>query len=112
MGRYFHLISDEEIERLGPILRILRDQRAGVLEHWYELYTLHFGHDRTFAREEFEVYFGLDLDGVVSSLLERDIVALARNVQQVGEKMVERGVPYEEIIASMHLFEESAAQFF
>ncbi len=112
MARYFHLINDEEIERLGPILRILRDNRPGVLERWYELYTLHFGPDRTFAREEFESYFGLDLDAVVSTLLERDIVALAREVQKVGARMVERGVPFEEIIASMHLFEESAAHYF
>jgi hypothetical protein len=73
----------EEIERLGPILRVLRDNRPGVLEHWYQLYTLHFGHDRTFAREEFERYCGMDLDGVISSLLDRDIVALARNVQHL-----------------------------
>jgi len=112
MKRYFHLISDDEIERLGPILRVLRDNRAGVLEHWYQMYTLHFGHDRTFAREEFERYCGMDLDGVIASLLERDIVALARNVQHVGDQLVQRGVPFEEIIASMHLFEESAALYF
>jgi transcriptional regulator with PAS, ATPase and Fis domain len=112
MQRYFHLISDQEIERLAPILEILQKNREGVLGHWYELYTIHFGHDRTFSQEEFKKYFGSDLDGVTSALLAQDIVALARNVRGVGEAMHERGVPFEEIIASMHLFEESAALYF
>jgi DNA-binding NtrC family response regulator len=112
MQRYFHLISDQEIERLGPILRILEENREGVLDHWYELYTLHFGHDRTFSEAEFKQYFGADLDGVTTSLLKQDVVGLARCVRTVGERMLERGVPFEEIIASMHLFEESSASYF
>jgi transcriptional regulator with PAS, ATPase and Fis domain len=112
MQRYFHLISDEEIERLGPVAELLQKNRPGVLAHWYELYTLHFGHDRTFSQAEFEQYFGRDLDAVLSALQTRDIVALARNVGQVGQSMLERGVPFAEIIASMHLFEESAGVYF
>ena len=111
MQRYFHLISDQEIERLAPILEILKKHREGVLDHWYELYTVHFGHDRTFSEAEFKQYFGADLDGV-TGLVDQDIVALARNVRKVGESMLERGVPFEEIIASMHLFEESASLYF
>jgi transcriptional regulator with PAS, ATPase and Fis domain len=112
MQRYFHLISDQEIERLAPVVELLQKNRSGVLAHWYELYTLHFGHDRTFSQTEFDQYFGHDLDGVLSALQARDVVALARNVRQVGQSMLERGVPFEEIIASMHLFEESAAIYF
>ena len=112
MPLYFHLISDDEIHRLEAILRLLRENREAVLEHWYELYTIHFGHDRTFSLPEFKKYYGADLDGVIEGLLAHDIVAMARSVRQVGEQMVERGVPFAEIIASMHLFEESAGLFF
>ncbi|MFQ5601081.1 MAG: sigma-54 interaction domain-containing protein [Candidatus Krumholzibacteriia bacterium] len=112
MPLYFHLLSDKEVERLRVVLKILRENREGVLDHWYELYTLHFGHDRTFSQAEFKEVFGADLDAVTRSLLDQDIVGLARGVREVGERLVQRGVPFEEIIASMHLFEESAAIFF
>ena len=112
MPLYFHLLSDKEIDRLQVVLRVIQDNRTGVLEHWYELYTLHFGHDRTFSEAEFKDYFGNDLDVVTRALLAHDIVALAQDVRRVGERLVERGVPFEEIIASMHLFEESCAIFF
>ena len=49
MPLYYHLLSDQEIDRLGVVLRVIRDNRDGVLDHWYELYTLHFAHDRTFS---------------------------------------------------------------
>src|SRR5262245_23924867 len=110
--KYFHLISDEEIERLAPVLRLLQANRAALLDRWYELYTLHFGPDRTFGRREFDRYCGDDLDAVLSWLLDRDVVALAKHVQAIGEQLVARGVPFDEVIASMHLFEESAATFF
>jgi DNA-binding NtrC family response regulator len=112
MPLYFHLLSDQEIDRLKVVLRIIQDNRDGVLEHWYELYTLHFAHDRTFSQAEFTEFFGADLDAVTRTLLQHDIVALARSVRQAGERLVERGVPFEEIIASMHLFEESCGVFF
>ena len=112
MPLYFHLLSDTEIERLQIVLRIVRDERAGVLDRWYQLYVLHFGTDRTFSKPEFEEYFGADLDGVVGALLHRDIEALAVSVRRAGRRLVERGVPFEEIIASMHLFEESCGEFF
>jgi len=112
MPLYFHLLSDKEIDRLRVVLRILQDNREGVLDHWYELYTLHFAHDRTFSQAEFKQFFGADLDAVTRTLLEHDIVALARSVHEVGERLVERGVPFAEIIASMHLFEESCGIFF
>jgi transcriptional regulator with PAS, ATPase and Fis domain len=112
MPLYFHLISDDEIRRLAEILQLLKENREAVLEHWYELYTIHFGHDRTFSLPEFKEYFGADLDGVLNGLLAHDIVATAGSVRDVGRRMVERGVPFAEIIASMHLFEESAGHFF
>jgi transcriptional regulator with PAS, ATPase and Fis domain len=112
MPLYFHLLSDKEVDRLKVVLRVVQENREGVLDHWYELYTLHFAHDRTFSQAEFKEFFGADLDAVTRTLLDHDIVALARSVREVGEQLLERGVPFEEIIASMHLFEESCGIFF
>ncbi len=112
MPLYYHLLSDQEIDRLGVVLRVIRDNSEGVLDHWYELYTLHFAHDRTFSEAEFKKFFRDDLDAVTKTLLDHDIVALTRAVRKQGQRLVERGVRFEEIIASMHLFEESCGIFF
>jgi len=112
MSIHFHLISDHEIERLAPILRVLQENRDGVLEHWYGLYCIHYGNDRTLSKTEFERFCGADLDGVVTALLAHDMAAMTRNVRAVGEQLVERGVPFEEIVGSLHLFEESTGIFF
>jgi DNA-binding NtrC family response regulator len=112
MSIHFHLLSDREIERLEPILRLLQDNRSAILDYWYELYCIHFGADRTFTKPEFDVYCGDDIDGIVDSLLARDILALTHNVRRVGERLVARGVPFAEIVASLHLFEEATGVFF
>ena len=112
MPLYYHLLSDQEIDRLGVVLRVIRANSEGVLDHWYELYTLHFAHDRTFSEGEFKEFFRDDLDAVTRTLLDHDIVALTRAVRKQGQRLVERGVRFEEIIASMHLFEESCGVFF
>ncbi|HZL85112.1 MAG TPA: sigma 54-interacting transcriptional regulator [Candidatus Krumholzibacteria bacterium] len=112
MPLYFHLLNDKEIDRLQVVLRVIRDNREGVLDRWYELYTLHFANDRTFSEIEFKTVFGRDIDVVIETLLEHDIVALAQGVRRIGDQLFERGVPFEEIIASLHLFEESCAIFF
>jgi transcriptional regulator with PAS, ATPase and Fis domain len=96
MPLYFHLLSDKEVDRLKVVLRVVQENREGVLDHWYELYTLHFAHDRTFSQAEFKEFFGADLDAVTRTLLDHDIVALARSVREVGEQLLERGVPFEE----------------
>jgi hypothetical protein len=51
--RYFHLLWDEEIERLRDILQVLRECHAKVLDRWYQLYTIHFGEAATLSRHEF-----------------------------------------------------------
>jgi DNA-binding NtrC family response regulator len=112
MPLHFHLLSDEEIGRLEVVMRVVRDNRAGILDLWYELYTLHFGPDRTLSRPEFDTYFGADLDAVVRAVLDGDVLELADSVRSVGRRFAERGVPFAEIIASMHLFEESCGNFF
>ena len=41
--RHYHLLWDEELEALRPILRLVLEHLSEVIEHWYQLYILHFG---------------------------------------------------------------------
>ena len=110
MPLYYHLLTSEDVERLAFVLEILRAKRREVLADWYQLYSVHFGDDRTFGESEFLRLFGDELDAIIETLLAGDMPALGRAEQKVGERLFARNVPFSEIIASMHLFEESAAK--
>jgi DNA-binding NtrC family response regulator len=112
MPLYYHLLTPEDIERLGVVLEILRGKRRDVLADWYDLYCVHFGDDRTFGEAEFLQLFGDEFDAIIKTMLERDMQALARAERKVGERLFARNVPFSEVIASMHLFEESAAKYY
>jgi hypothetical protein len=56
--QYFHLLWDEEIERLHGILQALQQCHTGVLDRWYQLYTVHFGEAATLSQHEFYSLYG------------------------------------------------------
>jgi two-component system, NtrC family, response regulator AtoC len=109
---YFHLVWDHELDELRPVLESLADHRDEVLSRWHELYLLHFGDARSLSQSEFIEIFGADVDATTSDLIAKDMDRFASDVRRVGEVLAERHVPFSEIIASMHLFEESASSFF
>jgi transcriptional regulator with PAS, ATPase and Fis domain len=109
---HFHLIWDHELEELQPVLESVAEHRDDVLAHWHRLYLLHFGDARALSEHEFLEIFGADLDATTADLLRKDMDRFACDVRRVGERLAERGVPFAELIASMHLFEESASRFF
>jgi two-component system, NtrC family, response regulator AtoC len=110
--RHFHLLWDSEIEDLRPVLQSIQKRRDRVLEHWYQLYVLHFADSRALTKTEFMEIFGSDLDATLKDLLDRDMDRFAADITRIGEQVAERGVPFSELIVSMHLFEESAATAF
>lgn len=110
--RYFHLLWDEDIERLCVLLEVLRRCHQEVLQAWYQLYTVHFGEARTLSEREFCDLYGRDLSHMVANLLERNIENFIAGLRATGERLVERGVPFREMVASLHLFEESCSQIF
>jgi transcriptional regulator with PAS, ATPase and Fis domain len=110
--QYFHLLWDAELEDLQPVFESIQRHRTGVLEHWYNLYVLHFAESRALNRAEFMEIFGGELDTTLRDLLDRDIDRFAADVKRVGETLAERSVPFAELIVSMHLFEESASTAF
>ena len=107
--RYFHLLWDEEIERLRTSLEILRERRQEVVRLWYQLYTIHFGEARTFSEREFSNIYGHDLERMAANLLKGDMEGFVADLRVTGEYLVERGVPFREVIALLHLFEESCS---
>ncbi len=110
--RYFHLLWDTELDELRPVLESVQKHRNRVLEHWYQLYVLHFADSRALTKTEFIEIFGSELDATLKDLLGKDMDGFAANVARIGEQLAERGVPFQELIVSIHLFEESAATAF
>ncbi len=107
--RYFHLLWDTELDELRPVLESIQKNRNPVLEHWYQLYVLHFGDSRALTKTEFMEIFGNELDATLKDLLDKDMDTFAANIARIGEQLAERRVPFSELIVSIHLFEESAA---
>ena len=110
--RYFHLLWDEDLDDLREVLIAVRDRRQEVVEVWYELYTLHFGEQRALSKAEFREIFEPALLQNKDDLLRKDFDAYARDILKLGEALAERHVPLQEIIASLHLFEEAAQAVF
>lgn len=110
--RYFHLLWDEDLDELREVLEIIRDRRTEVASNWYQLYVLHFGDSRSLSETEFRSIFEPALLRNKSALLRKDMDGYARDVLRLGAELAERRVPLQEIIASLHLFEEAAQAVF
>ncbi len=109
---YFHLLWDYEIEKLKPVLDTIAEHRDQVLARWYSLYLIHFGDSRALSETEFLEIYGADLDATVRDIRAKDIDRFTTDVRRVGEALADRQVAFPEVIASMHLFEESAHSVF
>ena len=107
--RYFHLLWDEEVERLRGVLASLRVNSRDIMKAWHELYVLHFGEARTLSERQFADVYGHDLDRLAANLLAGDMEEFVADLRATGEHLVERGVPFREVIAVLHLFEESCS---
>lgn len=109
---YFHLLWDEDLDELRDVLVAVRDRRAEVVSHWYELYELHFGDRRALSESEFRGIFEPALLRNKDFLLRKDMDGYAASMLKIGEELAARHVPLQEIIASLHLFEEAAQSVF
>jgi two-component system response regulator AtoC len=109
---YYHLLWDYELAELAPILEALASHRQEILEHWHQLYLLHFGDERSLAQSEFFEICGLDLDATTQTLREGTFEQFVIRIRRIGVALSERRVPFAEVVASMHLFEESAIAAF
>ncbi|HLI82092.1 MAG TPA: sigma-54 dependent transcriptional regulator [Candidatus Binataceae bacterium] len=110
--RYFHLLWDEDLDELHDVLVAVRDRRAEVVTVWYDLYQLHFGDRRALSELEFRNIFEPALLRNQDCLLRHDMDGYARAILKLGEQLTDHHVPLQEIIASLHLFEEAAQAVF
>jgi len=110
--QYFHLLWDEEIDRLRDVLRALQERHGDVITRWYQLYTIHFGEALSLSQREFSSLYGTDLRQTVAHLLAGDMEQFVMDLRATGEQLAERGVPFREVIACLHLFEESCSVIF
>ncbi|HNF96244.1 MAG TPA: sigma-54 dependent transcriptional regulator [Pseudomonadota bacterium] len=107
LARHFHLLSDADLQALAPVLRHLREQRTRVLDEFYKRYLIHFGQEVSLGFSDFSALYGRDLDAMVRHLADLDMDDFAAEVRAVGYEMSERGVPFAEVISSLHLLEEA-----
>jgi transcriptional regulator with PAS, ATPase and Fis domain len=110
--RYFHLLWEEDLEELRPVLAAIKERRVEVVDRWHHLYLLHFGDSRTLSEPEFRAIFEDALERNKSDLLRGDMDAYAADLHRLGEILAEHHVTLQEIIASLHLFEEAAQSVF
>jgi DNA-binding NtrC family response regulator len=110
--RHFHLLWDDELEALRPVLELILERLDEVIAHWYQLYVLHFGDQRTLSEREFRDIFQSALEGNTKDLLDGDMDRYAIGTIKTGELLCERSVPFSEVVASLHLYEESAYKAF
>src|SRR6202162_3937040 len=110
--RYFHLLWEEDIDELRPVLEAIKERRVEVVDRWYHLYVLHFGDSRTLSEPEFRSIFEDALERNQNDLLRHDMDAYAADLHRLGEILAEHHVTLQEIIASLHLFEEAAQAVF
>src|SRR5215469_3445361 len=110
--RHFHLLWDDDLDEMRELFKAICDRRAEVVATWYQLYALHFGNARSLSEAEFTRIFEPAIFRNKSDLLEKNMDRYAEDVRKLGTILAERGVPLQEIIASLHLFEEAAQKVF
>lgn len=110
--RHFHLLWDDDLEELREVLQVVLDRRSEVVRDWNQLYTVHFGGARSLSDAEFVQIFEPAIERGMSALLAGDIETYKANTIGLGELLAGRSVPIEEVIAALHLFEQSAHEVF
>ncbi len=105
--RHYHLLSDGELRQLLPVLGHLRERRAMLLDEFFKRYVSHFGSQVTLGWRDFSELYGRDVDAMVAHLGDCDMDDFAAEVRALGVIFCERGVPFAELISSLHLLEES-----
>ncbi len=96
--RHFHLLWDDELEALRPVLELILERLDEVIAHWYQLYVLHFGDQRTLSEREFRDIFQSALEGNTKDLLDGDMDRYAIGTIKTGELLCERSVPFSEVL--------------
>jgi transcriptional regulator with PAS, ATPase and Fis domain len=94
------------------MLRVVLERMDDVINYWYQLYVVHFGDDRTLGELEFNDLFKKALAGNTQHLIDGDMDGYAIDTIRAAERLAERRVPFAEVVASLHLYEEAVYRLF
>ena len=108
--RHFYLLFEDELEALRPLLRMVLERIDEVINYWYQLYVTHFGDDRTLGELEFHDLYRKALAGNTRHLIGGNMDRYEIDTIRIGERLAERRVPFAEVVASLHLYEEAVYQ--
>lgn len=100
-----HLV--QELRLLRPLLKSLAGHSEQVVERWYRLYAGRCGENRTLESEEFSGILTPLLRSGPTALVDGDFRQFAALGRLLGERLARRGVPFFEVILTLHLFQES-----
>jgi DNA-binding NtrC family response regulator len=111
-GLYFNLLRDSELDAMRPLLQAIHDDYHEVLAEWYRLYSHHFGGRKALSERKFVELISPAMKESMEYLLDRKLERYAARARKLGEAFAEQGVPFDEIVLSLHLYEESVATIF
>ncbi len=99
-------------ERLGEHAAFLAPLRPKLVERWTELYLSVFGRSAFFSTQRVQKIFGELAELLVQCLKEKRLDIYFENLREKGAVFYRLGVPFEEVIISLHLFEETCLDQF
>jgi DNA-binding NtrC family response regulator len=109
---YFSLLRSSELQAMRPLLQAIHDDYQEVLAEWYRLYSYHFGSRKALNERKFVELITPAIKESLEYLLEGKLARYAARARKLGEAFADQGVPFDEIVLSLHLYEESVATVF
>jgi len=102
---YFSLLRNSELQAMRPLLQAIHDDYQEVLAEWYRLYSYHFGSRKALNERKFVELITPAMRESMEYLLEGKLEQYASRARKLGEGFAEQGVPFDEIVLSLHLYE-------
>jgi transcriptional regulator with PAS, ATPase and Fis domain len=103
----FWFLWEEDLRALRPFMEALAPRIGEVISHWHQLYTIYFKEPRSLSQSEFSTAYESHLIKTTAALIESQRDLWADQTHKLGEFLAERGVPFVEVIPSLHLYWES-----
>lgn len=101
-----------DLQVLGEQARFLLPIRDKIVARWSDLYLNTFGRSAFFSVQRVQKIFNELADAFLDCLKSRNMDAYFETLQEKGVIFAKLGVPFEEVIISLHLFEEVCAESF
>ena len=100
------LVTFQEFASFRPVAKALIDHQDSLFGKWYELYSRHFGANRSLTDQSFDLVLGRGVEDSIRSIVDADLDRYTSSLNRVGTKLAARNVPLVEVLTSLHLFWE------